>query len=596
MIILLIFAFISGLVTIAAPCIWPLLPIILSSSILGNDHKRPLGITLGILISFGLLTLTVSYLVSIFRFDPEILRYFAVAILLFLGASMIIPPLTRLVEGIVSRFAGQVGQRQGETPKSGFFAGLITGLSLGVVWTPCAGPILASIATLAATRAVNFEIVLVTIVYLIGVGIPLFIFAYAGQRLINKTRALNKYTSSIQKIFGVIMILTALLILTGFDRVLQAKLLDAFPSYSKFIVDLESNDAIKKQLDAILNKGQEKEDMVGSALEGKPFNPMPEGKKIKNKIFNADFPAPELTGIVNWLNSEPLKLEDLRGKVVLIDFWTYTCINCIRTLPHVTSWYEKYKDKGFIVIGVHTPEFEFEKDAKNVSQAMAQYKIRYPVPQDNNFSTWDAFNNRYWPAKYLIDSQGTVRYYHFGEGQYDETEEAIRLLLEESGAKLQEEKTEMADETPRMRLTPETYLGTGRMQYYFPNGGINKGTYKNLKKSSSLPLNTFTLEGDWTVSDEYSEAGSNAALEQKFYANKVFLVMSTKGGRDGKVRILLDGKVVDNSNSGSDVTNGFVPINMDKLYNLIDLQGKNGEHLLRIEFSPGIQVFAFTFG
>lgn len=588
MTILLLFAFLSGLVTIAAPCIWPLLPIILSSSALGTGHKRPLGITIGILVSFGILTLTISYLVSIFRFDPNILRYIAVAVLLFLGLTMIIPPLARIVEGWVSGFSGRFGML-GRTTSTGFAGGFITGLALGVVWTPCAGPILAAIATLAATRTINFEIVLVTIVYLIGVGIPLFFFAWGGQRIISKTRVFNKYTGIVQKIFGIIIILTALLIATNYDKILQAKLLDAFPSYAQFIVDLESNDIVNKQLDAIRGNGKD-DDIVG-----KPFHSVGDKKK-QSDLFNANFSAPEISGITNWLNSEPLTLLELRGKVVLIDFWTYTCINCIRTLPHVTSWYEKYKDRGFVVIGVHTPEFEFEKKTENVRAAIQQYNIKYPVAQDNDYETWDVFNNRYWPAKYLIDKDGIVRYVHFGEGKYEETERAIRLLLEEAGSKVKEDMLDLPDETPRVRNSPETYLGSQRMQYYFPNGRIENGSYKNLKTASNIPLNSFTLGGNWEVMSEYSTSDSNAVLEYRFLANKAFLVMRPKDGSEGKIRVLLDGKVVDNSNSGDDVANGFVPITSDRLYELIDLKDNRGEHLLRLEFSPGIEVFAFTFG
>lgn len=590
MTILLFFAFLSGLVTIFAPCIWPLLPIILSSSIIGNDHRRPLGITLGILVSFGILTLTISYLVSIFKFDLDILRYVAVTILLFLGFTMVFPPLSRLVESLVSRFSSAFAKKNQSVAAGGFIPGFITGLSLGVVWTPCAGPILAAIATLAATRAVNLEIILVTAVYLIGVGIPLFIFAYAGQKVITQSRMLNKYTGKIQRVFGVIMIVTALLILTGYDRVIQAKLLDAFPSYSKFITDLESSDAIKKQLDTLLNKNKQKQDMIG-----KPFNPMPE-KKVKNNLFNANYKAPEVGGIVNWLNSEPQTLFSLRGKVVLVDFWTYTCLNCIRTLPHVTAWYEKYKDQGFVVLGIHTPEFEFEKDTGNVSRALKQYGINYPVAQDNNYTTWDAFNNRYWPAKYLIDKNGIIRYVHFGEGKYEEAEEAIRVLLEEKGAKIKKDISGLPDETPTVQNSPETYLGSQRMQYYFPNGRIGNGIYKNLEINSDTPVNSFTLGGDWTVMDEYSTSGSKAVLEYNFFANKVFLVMRSENGTKGSVSVFIDGKKVDASSTGSDSANGVVTVDSDRLYNLIDLKDTAGEHLLRLEFSPGIQIFAFTFG
>ena len=280
--------------------------------------------------------------------------------------------------------------------------------------------------------------------------------------------------------------------------------------------------------------------------------------------------------------------------MVLIDFWTYTCINCIRTLPHVTSWYSKYKDKGLVVLGIHTPEFEFEKNTKNVEQAIKQYGIEYPVAQDNNYATWTAFDNHYWPAKYLIDKNGKVRLTHFGEGKYEETEEAIKELLKETGQKVSEEVSTMPDETPKTRNSPETYLGSQRMEFYFPNGRVNSDSYRDLKTTLNIPVNSFTLGGDWEVTDEYSESVKNSVLEYNFSANKVFLVM--RPHTEGKIKVLLDGKGLDNSNSGSDVRNSFVPITSDRLYNLIDLKGNTGKHLLRIEFTPGIQIFAFTFG
>lgn len=588
MLILLFFAFISGLVTIFAPCIWPLLPIVLSASVVGGDHRRAMGVTLGILVSFGILTITISYLVSFLNFDPNILRIVAVVILVFLGLTLLIPPLARVVESLVSRFAGKAGAVA--NTNGGFLPGFITGLALGIVWTPCAGPILATIATLSATRAVGLEIILVSVVYLIGVGIPLFVFAYAGQRIVAGSRTLTRYTGSIQKVFGVIIILTALLIFTNYDKVFAARLLDVFPGYSQFVTDLESNDLVKEQLDK-LRGGGKKNDM-----EGKPFSPM--GDKKINDLFNVDYPAPELTGIANWLNTEgkPLTLAELKGKVVLIDFWTYTCINCIRTLPHVTSWYDKYEKDGFVVIGVHTPEFEFEKNTANVENAIKQYNIHYPVAQDNNFSTWNSFKNQYWPAEYLIDAKGNVRRTHFGEGEYDEMEKAIQTLLKEKGASVDEKMSDMPDETPRGQRSPETYIGANRMQYYYPNGSVSPGNYPGLKVSKSIPVNSFTLGGDWDVAEEYSSSMKDSVLEYNFYADKVFLVMKPANANGGKVRILLDGKVVDSANAGIDVQNGFIPITSDRLYELINLHGKSGEHLLRIEFSPGVQVFAFTFG
>lgn len=577
--LLLLFAFVSGLITILAPCIWPLLPIILSATATGG-HKKPLGITFGIIISFGLVTLTISYLVKIIPFDPNVLRYFAVAVIGFLGVALLIPKLSAVLEGYVSRLSGKfIFQNQG----NGFWAGLITGIALGIVWTPCAGPILATIATLAATAQVNSAIISITIVYVVGVGIPLFIFATIGRRLFVGSKKLSPYLGRIQQGFGAVMIITAILIFTNYDKVLQAKLLDLFPSYGNFIIRLESNKSVKEQLDKL--KGENKtDDMIG-----KPFD-MPTNNKLP--VLGK---APEFIGISNWLNSEPLTMSELKGKVVLIDFWTYTCINCIRTLPHVTSWYNKYKDQGFVVVGVHTPEFEFEKDTGNVQNAIKQYKIFYPVAQDNDYATWNAYSNQYWPAKYLIDKNGVVRYVHFGEGKYEETERAIQALLKEAGQKVSGPLEKMPDQTPTMRLSPETYLGSARMQYYYPSGSLSNGK-SNFTLVDNPALNSFSFGGEWEISDEYSESSNNSTLTYKFYADKVFLVLKP-GQENSKARIYLDGKLVDPANSGADIKNGMLTIDTDKLYNLIDLQDGPKEHVLKIEFlTPGIKAFAFTFG
>lgn len=587
MVILLIFAFISGLFTILAPCIWPLLPIILSSSTTGGREKS-LGITLGIMVSFAIFTLTISYLVSLFHIDPDILRIFAVFIIGFLGLSLIIPQISTQLEIAISKISGKINAGN-TTPRSGFWGGFLTGTSLGIVWSPCAGPILATIATLAATKAVNLELVLVTLVYVAGVGIPLFFFSYGGSLLLRKTKALSPYTGRIQQFFGIIMILTALAIYTNYDKVLQVRLLDAFPSYTNFLVSLENSQAVKKQLDSL--RGEKDMD----AKLGKPLNSVSDmGGKTLPKYSR----APEFVGIEKWLNVEKsLTMEKLKGKVVLIDFWTYTCINCIRTLPHVTGWYEKYKDKGFVIVGVHTPEFEFEKKTENVEKAIKQYKINYPVAQDNNYATWTAYANRYWPAKYLIDKDGYIRYTHFGEGQYQETEKAIQILLEETGNTLEDSMQEMPDETPKSKLTPEIYLGSSRMSYYYPNGSLRNGK-QNLTLSQNISQNTFSLGGEWTIDDEYSIAGSKATLELNFYASKVFLVIRpSPTSPHSTVKVLLDGKVVDEKNSGIDVKNGLINIDSDKLYNIIDLKGKYSNHTLRLEFqTEGISIYAFTFG
>lgn len=581
MIILLIFAFISGLITILAPCIWPLLPIILSSSATGGKAK-PFGITLGIMFSFTLFTLTLSYIVKIIPFDPNILRLFAVIVIGFLGLTLIVPRLNQIVEGFVSRLSSKFGPAN-KNKGDGFKGGFITGFSLGLVWSPCAGPILATIATLSATQAVNLGIVLVTIVYVTGVGIPLFIFATLGNKIFTQSRSLNKYTSQIQQVFGVVMLLTALAIFTNFDKTLQAKLLDLVPSYSNFVTQFESNKIVKNQLDKL--KGNTKID------QSKINMPFPQAGRLPNLGKAAEF-----SGIDKWLNTErPIKIADLKGKVILVDFWTYTCINCIRTLPHVTGWYEKYKDNGFVVIGVHTPEFEFEKKTTNVQDAMKKFKINYPVAQDNNFTTWNAYQNQYWPAEYLIDTNGNIRHTHFGEGEYDKTEMAIKELLKEAGQRVDSNLDSRTDTTPHSRISPETYLGSQRMERFVSNERVLGGE-QTFSAPSSIQSSSFAFAGDWNVEHEFATAMKDANLQFNFSAEHVYLVMHPHQ-RGDKVRVFIDNKPISSQQMGQDVVDGEVTLDTDRLYDLVDLKGKQEKHVLKLQFeNDSVECYAFTFG
>lgn len=578
MLILLGFAFLSGLATILAPCIWPLLPIILSSSIGGRGRSRPLGVILGIMISFSVFTLAISWLVRTFNFDPNILRLIGAVVIGLLGLVMIVPALSVVWERLVSKLGNLVG-RPASAPQNDFWGGLLAGLSLGLVWSPCAGPIFATIATLAATGQVSIYVVLLTIAYVVGVGIPLLVIAYGGQKLIVRSRALSPYTARIQQFFGVLMIFMAVAIYTNYDNVLQVKLLNVLPQWcTNGLAGLDQNSKVKEQLDLLSNK-------------------KPVAKVDEAALFNVNYLAPEFAGITKWLNTDkPLTLNELRGKVVLVDFWTYTCINCIRTLPYVTNWYDKYKDKGFVVVGVHTPEFEFEKTTSNVLSAISRFKINYPVAQDNNFATWNAYSNQYWPAEYLIDAKGNVRRVHFGEGEYDKTEEAIQALLKENGSDALGSVESWQGDSSGYR-SPETYLGANRMEYYYPDNRLGVGPH-TLKLSQTLVLNSFSLGGEWSIGEEDSTAGAGASLNYNFKARKVFLVMRPllQAGAQNKVKVYLDEKLVVGQNAGVDVLAGNVTLDKDRLYELINLKDDSMPHLLRLEFSPGVRVFAFTFG
>jgi cytochrome c biogenesis protein CcdA/thiol-disulfide isomerase/thioredoxin len=572
MLILLAFAFISGLLTILAPCIWPILPIVLSASTGGK--RKPLGITMGILMSFTLFTLSLSYLVKAFGFDPDSLRLFAVIVISFLGLTLVIPSLAAFIESLVSRLTSRFGGAG--TGGTGFFGGLITGISLGIVWSPCAGPILATIAALAATRAVNSEVVLVTLAYMAGTGIPLFLFSTLGSNILTKSRVISPYLGKIQQVFGIIMITTALSIWTNYDKVIQTRLLDIFPAYSNLLFKLEENNRVREQLNRL------------------------SGRETSNQVVPKSFlpdmgRAPDFVGIDHWLNSEPLNLASLKGKVILVDFWTYSCINCIRTLPFVTGWYEKYKDQGLVVVGVHTPEFEFEKKTANVQNALKTYQITYPVAQDNSYVTWNNFNNSYWPAKYLIDKEGHLRMFHFGEGDYKETEKAIQSLLAETGTVVATDTLNLPDLTPNTRLTPEIYLGLDRMEHLVSKENARRGD-QLYSLPGNIPNDSFGLQGTWNISGQYSESTVNSSLSLKFTGSKVFLVITPIDEKD-TIFVNLDGQLVGSSSAGKDVVGGKVILDVPRLYELIDLKGNRGTHILRLDFgTKGTQVFAFTFG
>ncbi|MGI8827371.1 MAG: cytochrome c biogenesis protein DipZ [Chloroflexota bacterium] len=419
---LLAFAFLSGFLTIFAPCVWPLLPVVLSASAVGN-RKTALGIVVGVTGSFGLVTLSASYVVASLHVDPNTLRLVAVVVIAYLGVSMLVPALARLQESALSRFTNMLpgaGRRDANVLGSG----MLLGVSLGVVWSPCAGPILATITTLALMARVSGDLVLVTACYMAGVAIPLFAFAYGGQRLLRRLTVMKRYSGHAHRVFGAVIVLTAIGIYSSYDKVVEAQLLNVAPQYSQTLIKFESAPAVQQQLTRLKSQ----HDSARRPSHHKRVALCPKS------LCDLHYRAPAFQGISHWLNTaRPLTLHSLRHRVVLVDFWTFDCINCIHTLPSVVNWYTKYRRDGFVVIGVHTPEFAYEKDTGNVQNALRRFNITYPVPQDNDFRTWNAYNNQYWPAEYLVDGRGYVRRMVAGEGSYGDTEAAIRALLRETG-------------------------------------------------------------------------------------------------------------------------------------------------------------------
>jgi len=569
MLLLIIFAFLAGLVTILSPCILPILPIVLSGS-LGGGRKRPLGIVTGFIISFTFFTLALSTIVRVTGLPSDTLRIMAVIIIFLFGVSLLIPKIQVWLEQVFSFLSNLLPQSQNQT---GFTGGIVVGLSLGVIWAPCVGPILASVITLAATSSVTFGAVIITLAYSLGTAIPMLAIIYGGRELLHKVPFLLSKGAVIQKVFGVIMILTAIGLQFNVDRKFQAYILQVFPEYGAGLTKLEDNQRVKQELDRL--------------------NSAPTARKITLEAEGTL--APDFIGSTGWVNSEPLSLQgNLKGKVVLVDFWTYSCINCIRTFPYLKKWYQDYQDKDFVIVGVHSPEFEFEKKTENVRQAMKDFGIEYPVVQDNNFGIWKAYQNRYWPAHYLIDKNGFIRYTHFGEGAYVETENAIRTLLNEEPLT---DTTELR--LPQRRISPETYLGWSRAAQYSQGNDLKTEEVAEYQLPSNVRLNEVGVGGQWLLKGEYLEArSSQSAIKMEFQARQVFLVLApTEVGADAKVKVLLDGKPLPAEYQTADTNeDGVINVTEPRKYDILDLGNNYGQHTLELRFSPGIQAFAFTFG
>ena len=575
MFLLILFAFIAGFVTILSPCILPLLPIILSGSTTGGKSK-PIGVVTGFVASFTFFTLFLSTIVQATGISPDTVRLVSIFLLIIFGLSLITPKVQASIEQLFTRLAGFTPKT---TNKTGFLGGILIGISLGLIWTPCVGPILASVISLALTGSVSSSAFFITFAYSLGTAIPMLAITYGGRQLLQKVPWLLANTSKIQQGFGLVMIITAIGIYYNVDRKFQTWVLETFPQYGVGLTAFEDNQTIQQQLSKLQSNTKDSIDSIVDSTRAQ---------------------APEIIAGGDWFNSEPLSLSQLKGKVILVDFWTYSCINCIRTLPYLRDWHQKYADKGLVIIGVHSPEFEFEKKASNVAQAIEDFDLQYPIVQDNNFSTWKSYQNKYWPAKYLIDRNGKIRYTHFGEGKYQETEQIIQQLIQETGANLNEiVVSEQSYQT--FSKTPELYLGSDRQEFLASPQSIKVGELHTYSlPRSNLPENHFAFQGGWIITSEYAAPQSNSNLVLNFEAKQVFLVMNPEEGTISQVKVYLDDQLVSQPTSnvqpGADVTKGTVSVDTDRLYHLIDLT-QPGRHTLRLEFlDSNTMAFAFTFG
>jgi cytochrome c biogenesis protein CcdA/thiol-disulfide isomerase/thioredoxin len=577
--LLMLFALVAGAGTALSPCVLPVLPAVLSAGVTGG-RRRPLGIVTGLVLSFTFATVALVYVIDALGLPSDLLRTLAIVTLAVFGLCLLVPALSDRVEGWISRIAPAPARGGGD----GFGSGLIVGGSLGFVYAPCAGPILAGVITVSASQDFTAGRLAVALSYAVGSAVVLYLLILGGRRLADRLAA---YRAQIQAAMGALLLAVAVVMAADLDTRFQSTIADDLPA---FLVnptgELEASAAVSEEL-AEVRGGH------GSLEAGEAE--AEQGETLPDLGLAPDFTATQM-----WFNTRggrPLSIRELTrdGHVVLIDFWTYTCINCLRTLPYLRSWDERYRREGLVIVGVHSPEFPFERDAENVERAIADNDLRYPVVQDNEYGTWTAFGNQYWPAKYLIDDRGHVRFVHFGEGAYEATESAIRSLLAEAGSRpgprAGTPHAETAD--PGVR-TPETYLGADRADG-FVNGPIRPGPHRfSPVDPGELPENGFAYGGAWLIDGSSARALGRASLSLRFRARRVFLVLGSRD-RPRRLNVLLDGRPIPDALAGADVRAGSATISRHRLYRLVELPDA-GDHTLTLRFERGISGYAFTFG
>ena len=521
-------------------------------------RRRPVAVVGGLVLSFGVFTLFGTWLLSALGLPQDLLRWIGVVVLGIVGLGLVIPAVGNLLEYPFARLS------RGRPLTNG--GGFVLGMSLGLVFVPCAGPVLAAISAVGATHRIGWSAVILTVAFSCGVAVPLLIFAILGQRVAERMPGWRSRAGTVRRVVGALLIIAAIVFgATASDGLQQ------IPSgYANSLQSvIEGGSSAKRALAGV----------TGQKTTGSLANCMPESPALEECGR-----APAVQGISHWLNTpgnRPLKLAGLRGRVVLVDFWTYSCINCQRTLPHVEAWYRTYSGSGLVILGIHTPEFAFEHVLSNVRTAAAQLGVRYPIALDNNYATWNAYENEYWPAEYLIDADGNIRHIDFGEGGYGQTETFIRTLLKVANPSVVlPPRTDVPDLTPTEETTPESYLGYDHPSDLF-DSSVDEDQMAPYQLPTSLPADEYAYGGQWSVASEASTAGPSATIDLSFSAKDVYLVM----GGQGTVKVSVGGRPT------KTIAVGGVP----RLYQLVG-PGPYQSNLLSLSFSAGVQAYDFTFG
>jgi len=588
----------AGAATVLAPCVLPVLPVVMAGAA-GSGRRGPIGIAVGLAVSFTVFTLTASRLLRAIGLPQDLLFHAAIALIALVGIAMFWPRLAEVAGrpfGPVARFTA-MRLRAGD----GLRGGLLLGLGLGLVWTPCAGPILGAIATLSARDRLSPELVAITVAYAAGSAGPVLLLALGGQRASDRLPWLRAHAPRLRQGAGVVLVGAAALFLTD----IPTRLATASAGPALGVTDLERSQAVGRQLGKLTGAPRFVSPTVATAAATAAAPAPADTATAETSTTGAassspatvpeaaapasDLPVlgqpPELTGIVSWLNTPqgaPLTLAGLRGRVVLIDFWTYSCINCLRTLPYLKAWDERYREEGLTIVGVHSPEFAFERVVGNVRSAVEGHGIRYPVAVDSDLATWSAWQNQYWPAEYLIDRDGNVRAASAGEGDYERKEAEIRELLGESVDGAPVAPADVIGVNRDLR-TPETYLGAERGSSY--DQKVLPGAPHDYGAAALPGEDQVHLAGPWQQQAERIVAGKGAELALRFAAERAYVVLTPPGSGSGTVEARVD-----------DGPWRSLSVARHDLYQVADLTGAVRYHTVRLRFSSGVAAYAFTFG
>ncbi|MHA3736383.1 cytochrome c biogenesis protein DipZ [Pseudomonas sp. Eth.TT006] len=589
---LLVLAYLGGVLTIVSPCILPVLPFVFARSA-QPFIKSGLPLLAGMALTFALVATLAAvgggWVVQVNQYG----RWLALLFVALFGLTLLLPRLAeRLTRPLVSagsRLSEAAGQDSRPRPGASFLLGVATGL----LWAPCAGPILGLILTGAALQGASIATTLLLLAYAAGAATSLAAALLLGGKVFALMKRSLGTGEWIRRGLGAAMLAGVAAIALGLDTGILAR------------VSTASTGGLEQALVGQLSGKSAPASGTMMAQIPAAGGAMKVADQASATLL-VEGQLPPLNGAVQWLNSPPLDAQALKGKVVLVDFWTYSCINCLRTLPYVKAWAEKYRDQGLVVIGVHAPEFAFERDVGNVSKAMKELGINYPVAIDNDYKIWRAFNNEYWPAHYFADAQGRIRYHHFGEGDYAESERVIQQLLREAGAKTVAEGLINADaqgvqQAPDMTqvLSPETYVGYQRAEHFVAQTGLVPDKVATYNPPAKLTLNDWSLGGQWAVGAERATADAPASrIVYRFHARDLHLVLGP--GVDGKpvrFKVSIDGQAP-GADHGVDVAaDGSGRVTEQRLYQLVRQTDAVKDRTFSIEFlDPGVSAYAFTFG